>query len=156
VFDTLKTQDIINIFFEIKNKIEQHPQQKIYPYLSSKTKKVLKLEKSEINLRGESFKFIGTKAELLYIHYTDDSSVDFTKIIFKNTYIGEKMETVKNNYRTLCEELKKNFGSPQKIKNSAPDMESFFWSIIDGTILSVLNYHEYEPSIILIFSEKIF
>jgi len=156
LFDILMPKDVVEIFFEIKEAVQHHPETKILPNLSSSTKKFLRAEKTDLNgmkLRGEIFSFIHTEASIIYTDYMHDSKRR-TQVLFHNPFQSEDKQYV----YTLEEELKKILGKPQKKgKTLEPKADISFWQINDGVVLLALNNYSQSITgyIALIFSSEI-
>ena len=147
VFDILMPEEVVEIFFEVKEAVLNNPETKILPYLSSSTKNILRAE--NVDFRGESFIFINTGARVLY--WRTNNMLSFHSPPYQGEDINQRYK-----YTLLEEALIEFLGEPQmRGKTIRQDAEVSFWGINNGRILLSINRNYRISSIIMTFSSEV-
>jgi len=160
IFDILAPDEIVEVFFEVKNTGLNNPETEIFPSLSSAAKNFLQIEETSLNApiptRGEFFSFVNTEARILYAPgYSMFSGEPITRVMLHiPPYQGDDINQW-HKYELLVEALTKLLGEPQMRGWAHNFSEVSFWQIKTGVISLSLNRNYRISTIIMNFSTEI-
>jgi len=140
VFDILTPEEIVEIFFEVKeaalNNPEDKPEVEIFPNLSSNTRNFLRVYEDDIPRNVQTFEFINTDAAIHYLYPTGEHRMRIIGGSFCEPYQGNQHYK----YARLEEALKFFLGEPSmRGRLATTQQEVSSWLIDDGRILLGLD-----------------
>ena len=155
VFDILTPEEIVEIFFEVKeaalNNPEDKPEVEIFPNLSSNTRNFLRVYEDDIPRNVQTFEFINTDAAIHYLYPSGEHRI--ISGVFCRSYQGYDVNQ-HYKYARLEEALKFFWGEPSmRGRLAATHQEVSVWLIDDGRILLVLD-RRHPSSISMSFSTQ--
>jgi len=155
VFDILTPEEIVEIFFEVKeaalNNPEDKPEAEIFPNLSSNTRNFLRFYEDDIPRNAQTFEFINADAAIHYLYPTSEHRIIgfFCRPPNQGYDVNQHYK-----YARLGEALKFFLGEPSmRGRVATTNQEVSSWLIDDGRILLGLD-RPHQSSISMLFSTR--